>query len=104
MGTYARQGKLIAKPGQRTALADALLSGSDATSMPGCQLYLVGTINSEPDAILVTEIWDDETSHRGSLALPSVRAAIQRAMPLIANVEGEAMTLLAGWPPGPGPS
>lgn len=95
--SYARQGKLIANPGQRDALAAILLDDkAGLATMPGCRLYLVFATESEPDALLVTEVWDNADAHQASLSLPAVAATIARARPLLAGAEGEAMTLLGG--------
>ncbi len=80
---YGLIGKMTAKPGQRDALVAAILDGSG--SMPGCRSYVVALDAADADAIWVTEVWDDEASHKASLELPAVRAAIARAMPLIAD-------------------
>lgn len=97
MALYCRQGKLIATPGQRDALAALLLEDETALSaMPGCRLYLVFVSAEEPDAVLVTEAWDSAEAHRASLQLPSVAAAIEKAMPLIAGGSGGEVTLLGG--------
>lgn len=80
---YGMVGKIIAKPGQRAALAKLLLAGSAA--MPGCLSYLVSEDLADPDALWVTEAWDSKESHAASLALPAVRDAIGKARPLIAD-------------------
>ncbi len=87
---YGLQGKMIAKPGQRDALLELLLGAS--RSMPGCRLYVVSEVPSEPDAIAVTEVWDDKAAHDGSLQLERVRATIAKARPLIAGM-GESVEL-----------
>jgi quinol monooxygenase YgiN len=79
---YGRIGKMIAVAGARDALADVLLEG--LVGMPGCRSYVVARDPADPDALWVTEVWDDASSHRASLELPSVRAAIARGRPLIA--------------------
>jgi quinol monooxygenase YgiN len=40
---------------------------------------------AEPDALWVTEVWDSQASHQGSLQLPAVQAAIAKGRPLIAG-------------------
>ena len=80
---YGRIGRMKAKPGEREALAAAILSASEA--MPGCRSYVVALDTEDPDALWITEVWDDEAAHKASLALPAVRAAIDAAMPLIAE-------------------
>lgn len=57
--------------------------------MPGCRLYLVATEPEDPDAVWVTEVWDDEGQHQESLQLPEVQDRIGRAMPII---DPEGMT------------
>ncbi|RYZ06036.1 MAG: antibiotic biosynthesis monooxygenase [Myxococcales bacterium] len=74
-------GKIVALPGQRDALVSILLEGS--AKMPGCRSYVVARDPKAPDAIWVTEVWDSQESHRASLALPSVQAAIAQGKPLI---------------------
>ena len=87
-------GRLRAAPGQRDALIAILLEGT--SGMPGCLSYIVARDATEADAIWVTEVWDSRESHTASLQLPSVRAAIQRARPLIASVEPGQRTIPVG--------
>lgn len=76
-------GKMVATPGNRDALAAAILSGTSA--MPGCLSYVVARDPREPDALWITEVWDSAENHKASLSLPEVRAAITKARPLIAS-------------------
>jgi quinol monooxygenase YgiN len=55
--------------------------------MPGCRLYVVSEVPSEPDAIAITEVWDDKAAHDASLQLDRVRSVIGRARPLIAGMD-----------------
>jgi quinol monooxygenase YgiN len=87
-------GRMKAKPGQRDALAAAILEGSGA--MPGCRSYVVAHDAADPDAIWITEVWDDAAAHEASLQLPAVRAAIARAMPLIADFGPSTTTVPVG--------
>jgi quinol monooxygenase YgiN len=89
---YGLQGKLIAKPGQRDALVALLVEASSPGRMPGCRLYVVSEVASEPDAIAVFEVWDDKAAHDASLQLESVRAMITKGRPLIAGM-GESTEL-----------
>ena len=74
-------GKMSAKPGQRDTLIRLILEGADA--MPGCLSYIVAEDSTNQNDIWVTEVWDSEASHVASLKIPAVRAAIEKAMPLI---------------------
>jgi quinol monooxygenase YgiN len=87
---YGRIGKLRAAPGRRDALAEVLLEG--ARDMPGCRSYVVAHDPNDADALWVTEVWDDAASHRASLDLPSVRAAIAKGRPWIADFEDSVET------------
>jgi quinol monooxygenase YgiN len=80
---YGLIGKMLAAPGQRDALVAILLEGT--TEMPGCRSYIVATDPADEHAIWITEVWDDEASHKASLSLPAVQAAIAKARPIIAG-------------------
>ena len=80
---YGLIGKMLAKPGHRDALLAALLDGTRA--MPGCLSYIIAKDPRNADAIWITEAWDSPESHKASLELPAVRAAITKARPLIAG-------------------
>jgi quinol monooxygenase YgiN len=87
-------GRLDAVPGKRDALIEILLAGTDG--MPGCRSYVVARDPAEPDAIWITEVWDNEALHRASLALPAVRDAIERGRPMIAGFSQRTVTEPAG--------
>ena len=59
--------------------------GSMAMTMPGCRSYIVAEDPTDPQTIWVTEVWDDEASHKASMQLAAVKAAVAKAMPLIAS-------------------
>lgn len=80
---YGLIGKIKAQPGQRDALAAILLDATDA--MPGCLSYVIAIDSKDPDALWITEVWDNQASHKASLALPSVKEAISKGRPLIAG-------------------
>lgn len=84
-------GKLVALPGQREELLSILLESS-ASGMPGCRSYIVARDPKEPEAIWVTEVWDTAESHRASLGLPAVQAAISRGKPLIQEFAAHYVT------------
>ena len=80
---YGLIGKVTATPGSRERLAAVLLEGTVA--MPGCLSHVVAEAPADADALWVTEVWDSAESHRASLQLPAVQAAVQRGRPLIAG-------------------
>jgi len=78
---YGLIGKMIAASGQRDALISILLDG--VAEMPGCLSYIISKDPADPDAIWITEVWDNQASHEASLSLPSVQQAIALGRPLI---------------------
>ena len=76
-------GKIKVVPGQREALISILIEGS--AGMPGCLSYVVAQDQTDQDAIWITEVWISQTSHRDSLARPSVQKAITLGKPFIAG-------------------
>jgi len=91
---YGLISRLKAVTGRREELAAVLLEGS--AGMPGCLSYVVARDLADPDALWVTEVWDSRESHRASLALPSVRQAVERGRPLIAGFGERHETEVAG--------
>ncbi|HYP90468.1 MAG TPA: putative quinol monooxygenase [Polyangiaceae bacterium] len=80
---YGLIGKFKAAPGKRDELIGILFESSQ--QMPGCKSYIVARDPADADAIWITEVWVDDASHKASLSLPQVQAAIARAKPLIAS-------------------
>jgi quinol monooxygenase YgiN len=78
-------GKMRSHPGKRAELIAALSEGTG--EMPGCLHYIIMEDAAEPDAIWITEVWDTEASHKASLQLPAVQAAITKGRPLIAGFD-----------------
>jgi quinol monooxygenase YgiN len=71
------------KPGHRDEVVATLVSGADGLRDAGCDLYVVGTSDSDKDLIWVNEVWVSKAAHAASLQLPEVKAAIAKAMPLL---------------------
>jgi quinol monooxygenase YgiN len=78
---YGLIGKIEVEEGRRDELAAILLDG--VGGMPGCMSYVVANDIADENAIWVTEVWDTQESHEGSLSLPSVQDAIRKGRPMI---------------------
>ena len=91
---YGLIGRILAVPGSRDDLAAILVPGEGG--MPGCMSYVVATDPENADALWVTEVWASADSHRASLQLPAVQAAIARARPLIAGFDNRRGTAVLG--------
>ncbi|GAB3468007.1 putative quinol monooxygenase [Actinophytocola sediminis] len=71
------------KPGGRDEVVRLLLSGQDGLRAAGCELYVVGTAEHDPDLIWVQEVWGSKAEHDAALHQPATKAAIAAAMPLL---------------------
>ena len=80
---YGIIGKVIAQDGQREALIEVLLAGTQ--DMPGCLSYVISRDLTDGNALWITEFWESKESHTASLSLASVREAIDKGRPLIAG-------------------
>ncbi|RWB68522.1 MAG: antibiotic biosynthesis monooxygenase [Mesorhizobium sp.] len=87
---YGLIGKMRAARGQRDAVIDVLRESTAA--LPGCLSYIIATDPADADAIWVTEVWIDQASHKASLQLPEVQAAIAKARAFIAGFEFQIET------------
>ena len=91
---YGLIGKMTTTPGQRNAMQAILLENDGG--MPGCLSYIIAHDLADPDSLWITEVWDDEASHKASLALPAVQRAIAKARPLIAGFSNRVVTTPVG--------
>ena len=91
---YGLISKVNAVPGQREALVAILLEGTQA--MPGCLSYVIATDQADADALWITEVWDTQASHKASLSLPSVQAAIAQGGAMIAGFSNRVETVPIG--------
>jgi quinol monooxygenase YgiN len=82
---YGLINKFRAHSGKREELITIMMAG--AVKMPGCISYVIARDPADTGALWITEVWDSKASHAGSLAIPEVKMAIQKAMPLIAGFD-----------------
>ncbi len=83
--TYAHTGSLGTQPGKRDAVIEILTRLNPDLVAAGCLLFEIGTKDDEPDTIFAIEIWESAEAHQASLQLPSVKAAIDEAVPLLSG-------------------
>lgn len=79
---YCLFSKFTARSGKRDELLTLIADNS--SGMTGCLSYLVHTSPHDPDGIYVYESWADQAAHDAAVNVPSVQAAIQQAIPLLA--------------------
>ena len=80
---YGYFGTMRVKPGHRDEVVATLVGGADGLKAAGCDLYVVGTSDTDKDLVWVNEVWVSKEAHTNSLQLPEVKAAITRTMPLL---------------------
>ncbi len=83
-------GKMVVVAGRRDEFAGILMSGTG--DMPGCLSYIVAKDPRDENALWITEVWDSAESHKASLKLPEVQAAIAKGRPLIASFGDQVQT------------
>ena len=91
---YGLISKVNTVPGQRDALVAILLDGTQA--MPGCLSYVIATEPADANALWITEVWDTQASHKASLSLPAVQAAIAKGRAMIAGFSNRVETVPIG--------
>jgi quinol monooxygenase YgiN len=91
---YGLIGKVSLVPAQRDAFAALLLEAGQG--MPGCLSYVIATDPADADALWITEVWDSQASHKASLSLPAVQAAIAKGRPMIAGFSNRVETVPLG--------
>ena len=91
---YGLISKIMAVPGKRDELVSILVKGT--VSMPGCRSYIVAKDPTDAESIWVTEVWEDQESHKSSLSLPSVQVTLTEGKPLISGFGERFETLPIG--------
>jgi quinol monooxygenase YgiN len=56
----------------------------------------VAADSADVNALWITEVWDSQASHRASLSLPDVQAAIAKGRPMIAGFVSQVETVPIG--------
>ncbi|ROR72816.1 putative quinol monooxygenase [Bogoriella caseilytica] len=96
--TFANVGTLGVQPGKREELIAILTRSNPELKSAGCLAYEVGVSEEAPDTVFVAELWESVDAHQASLQLPSVRAAIAEAVPLLTGEMDGFRFIVAGSP------
>ena len=64
--------------------------------MPGCLSYVIARDPTDDNALWITEVWDSQASHKASLSLPAVQAAIAKGRAMIAGFTNRVETVPIG--------
>lgn len=78
-------GRIEATPGNRDALAEALVIEVD--DMPGCLTYLVAVKPGDETGVWIAEAWESSSAHESWLASPNTKALVERIRPWMVGYE-----------------
>jgi quinol monooxygenase YgiN len=78
-------GRIEATPGNRDALAEALVVGVD--DMPGCLTYLVAVKPGDETGVWIAEAWVSAEAHRAWLDSDATRSLVERIRPWMVGYE-----------------
>jgi quinol monooxygenase YgiN len=87
---YGLIAKITIAEGKRGEMIDILKAS--AAAIPGCHRYVIAKDAADANVVWVTEVWDSQTSHDSSVALPAAQAAIPRARAIVTRFEKVAVT------------
>lgn len=100
MKKYFLHGKLVAKSGQASQLAQILLEASKIVEKEkGCRLYAISTDSNKKNCVWITEIWDSKNDHDASLKNEKTKELITKAMPLLESApeKGQELEFIGGF-------
>ena len=91
---YGLISKINTAAGARDALDAIRQEGTQG--IPGCLSYVIAIDPADANALWVTEVWDSQASHKASLSLPAVQAAIAKGRAMIAGFSNRVETVPIG--------
>ena len=88
LSKFSLFGKIFVHEGERDTMVEILLEAAESMNdLDDCEVYLVNTSETEPNAVYVYEVWSNEQAHQNSLTLEATQTLIKRAKPIIAGME-----------------
>ena len=88
LSKFSLFGKFLIQEGERDTMVDILLEAAESMkNFEECEVYLVNTSETEPNAVYVYEVWSNEQAHQDSLTLEATQTLIKRAKPIITGME-----------------
>jgi len=78
-------GRIEATPGNRDALAEALVLGVD--DMPGCLSYVVAVKPGDLTGVWIAEAWASDDAHQAWLQSDATKALVERIRPWMVGYE-----------------
>lgn len=87
---YGLMTRLVAKPGQRDALAELLTQG--LANRPGCLSFIVSRDPTDANGLWVNEVWVSEEAYAAAQQPADVRALATRGWGMVAIMHESILT------------
>lgn len=85
------------RAGHRDEVVAILLRDVDDLRAAGCLSYVVSVSETDKDMVYLTEVWESKEHHQASLQLPTTKAAIAEAMPMLTgDFTGQEQDVVGG--------
>lgn len=93
---YGLATKVRALPGQHESLSALLEEVSRLVlDVPGCLSYTVSSVNSDPEAMFITEFWEDRESQQSAFARAAIYEIAIKFHALSTDIEQHELQPLA---------
>jgi quinol monooxygenase YgiN len=78
--------EIVAKPGMEKELRDLLVPFAESSRKePGCQVYTLMEVQSEPGRFLTFERWDDKAALEAHMVTPAIKEIVPKLEPVLAK-------------------
>lgn len=85
-GGYYVIAEIVAKPGMETALRDLLVPFAESSRKePGCEVYTLLEVQSEPGRFLTFERWVDKAALDVHMTTPQIKEIVPKLEPVLAK-------------------
>lgn len=93
---YGLATKVRALPGQHESLSAVLEEVSRLVfDVPGCLSYMVSSVANEPEAVFITEFWEDQQSQQSAFSMAAIYEIAIKFHALSAEIEQHELQPLA---------
>jgi quinol monooxygenase YgiN len=94
--SYGLATKARALPGKHELLVGVLEEVSRLVfNVPGCLSYVVSVLPNEPDAVFITEFWEDQQSQQSAFSMAAIYEIAIKFHALSAEIEQHELQPLA---------
>jgi quinol monooxygenase YgiN len=78
--------EIVAKPGKETELRDLLVPFANSSRKePGCEIYTLMEVQSEPGRFLTFERWTDKAALEVHMTTPEIKEIVPKLGPVLAK-------------------